>query len=643
MLKPRTEQDLLAWRQFEKDVCEIYALLGYEAEHDLRINGQQIDVIATHRLPGGILHRLIIDAKYSEKSKAGNDDIHSIVPAYQALKAMGQVDACVVVTTVGFTKDAKDSAKAAGVVLMTKDELVRSLFDFRPYLRSIQDDYTKQFGRKDCNWYIKTCGNLKDGALMELDDLADRWLGDPTRKPLAIFGGYGTGKSSFCLHFAHRLIRVPGAPIPIIFRLREYHRYQDFDALIRTVLDRDIGAQWPRFDLFWRMFREGHLLLFLDGLDEMVIRADGDALLGNMIEIDRYASASPNVILTTRPEHFTGQKEVKANFQPNSQVRSRLKTDFTIAEVKLWSMEQITEFVRRRLTAEADQLPHSIDYYVRQIQDQPGFHDVARRAVHLDLLVRMLPKMVAGEIPVTRLSLYQVYLDDEFERDKLKHRHLMRLKDAQKLRLLTAIVWHNYVLGRSGLDYQTAMEVVAAELKPPHADLEGTTREFLGRSFLERRGDEYFFAHKSTGEYLFARQAHRQLRLKRLSFLSGVRHFTGPICGMTFEHFGYTSAGLRAFFEALEIDGAITKGRQARAILFGAMALADYVAVKSNDGNRWGKEIQARANATAVLAEDAVTTYVSVDAIPDGKLHKIAQKWERTKEALVKSGWFTMD
>jgi hypothetical protein len=145
--------------------------------------------------------------------------------------------------------------------------------------------------------------------------------------------------------------------------------------------------------------------------------------------------------------------------------------------------------------------------------------------------------MLAREIPITRTNLYHTYIEKEFRRETVNNRRLRIISDKDRVRLLSRIAARAFLLKRDQLDFEIAAGLVEDTLQPPRSEVESLTRDLLNRSFLQREGDTYRFAHKSLGEYLFATYIYDQLTRGNASFVQHFGH-TIALAGMVLELFG---------------------------------------------------------------------------------------------------------
>jgi len=343
--------------------------------------------------------------------------------------------------------------------------------------------------------------------------------------------------------------------------------------LIRDFLEEKCRAS-SHFDTFWRMYSEGMLLIFFDGFDEMATRADASVLEANLLEIERFAKTVCNVVLTCRREFFLANKEEEAAFKPHLLSSDRVATYKSI-EIELWDPIRVERYVKQRIAGMQPSPSKPAEYYIDQIQKLPQLSDVSARAVHLELIVRMLPTMIEGGIPITRTNLYGTYIQSELRRETIINRRLRLISDEDRVLLLRAIAADRLLETSDELEFTAASNVISNMLSIPRSEIESVTRDFLNRSFLSREGDTYRFAHKSIGDYLFSMEIASRIRNGDLQCLVGRRHPTA-VAGMVLELFG----GLEHFstlLEALQLSRSEVAQKDIPLMAFAALGLADHI------------------------------------------------------------------
>ncbi|MDQ3818147.1 MAG: restriction endonuclease [Acidobacteriota bacterium] len=539
--------------QFEEEVAELYRVMGYEVKRHVPVCGQEVDILATRRVQGGGPYTLIIECKYKGGgSLAGNEEVQSIAGAYNIAKVSNLVSGCILVTTNGFSLAAQEAAKSAGIHVTTKRELISNLLDFSQYLNRLQERYLSDFGGGEGSWYIQSRGKQGGEVVESLDDYVDQWLPQHGKAPLIILGSYGTGKSSFCRHYAARLASLPNGVTPVIIPLRDFPKAVKIESLIRDFLEEECDSMHPRFDTFWRMYQEGLLLILFDGLDEMATRMDRATLEANLSEIEKFTGTVNNVIVTCRPELFVSIQEETAALNPVSSYLSERVSAYERVELTLWTDEQVSRYVKKRVRGMSPRLKHSPQYYIDTISRIPGLADLSVRAVHLDMIIKMMPVLAEKGQHITRPNLYQAYLERELSRESVQNKRLKIITDEDRLKLLRTVAAGHFFKSEDALDFELASQIIQTQLGIAKADVESVTRDFLNRSFLMREGDTYRFAHKSIGEYLFAQEIHIQLTRGNVAPLLEVLP-TATVAGIVLDLFG----GILEFdslVDALKID-----------------------------------------------------------------------------------------
>jgi signal transduction histidine kinase len=534
--------------QFEDEISELYTAMGYDVKRNVPMYGQEIDILATQNIRGSKPYSLIVECKYKgHDKKASNRDIQDIAGAFNIAKSNNLVTGCTVVTTNGFSLSAQEAAASAGIHLTTKHKLVKELIDFSPYLKELKKRYHEDFGEDESSWYIDARGRVGEKEIKSLDLFVDEWVMCPQKYPLALLGSYGTGKTSFCRHYAVRIIETPKMPIPIIISLRDFHKQMKIESLIRDFMDEECSSPSPRFESFYRMYEEHMLLIIFDGFDEMASRVDSTILEANLHEIEKFAGVNGNVILTCRPEFFTTNREKILALAPKEDPLSERMAKYQPVEIELWSSTQISRYVKKRVSNMTPPPSKPHNYYIERIKNLPELSDMSTRAVHLDLIVKILPTMIKKRIPITRPNLYRTYIQQELRRETIKNKRLRVISDNDRMELMRTVAAEGFLNSSDELNFEAATKVVMEKLKPPRSELESITRDFLNRSFLRRQGDKYQFAHKSMGEYLFAEVVYENIIRGKLEIIDR-QQYSSAVAGMVLELFG----GMIAFNKMLE-------------------------------------------------------------------------------------------
>lgn len=111
--------------EFEKRVADAYRKLGAKkVEHDVDMAGNQIDVYVEMEAPGGMLHRIAVEAKELDRS-VGIKIVNDFAKVVDALQRERLIDEGVIVSQSGFSRQARTGAKAHGLRLLDIADLER--------------------------------------------------------------------------------------------------------------------------------------------------------------------------------------------------------------------------------------------------------------------------------------------------------------------------------------------------------------------------------------------------------------------------------------------------------------------------------------------------------------------------------------
>ncbi len=107
---------------FEIDVAHIYRMLGAKVEHNVALAGNQIDLVVYEVTKTGNTIRTAVECKAYSRP-VGVHIVNSFVALAILLKTRGLIDKAVLISSGGFTTEARESGKASGVDLLELDDL----------------------------------------------------------------------------------------------------------------------------------------------------------------------------------------------------------------------------------------------------------------------------------------------------------------------------------------------------------------------------------------------------------------------------------------------------------------------------------------------------------------------------------------
>jgi len=109
--------------ELERQVTDAYRQMGArKVEHDVELAGNQIDVYVELETPGGLLHRIAVEAKDWSKP-VGIDVVNGFALIAGLLRSKGLIDEGIIVSASGFSKQARNAAKEHGIRLLDPADL----------------------------------------------------------------------------------------------------------------------------------------------------------------------------------------------------------------------------------------------------------------------------------------------------------------------------------------------------------------------------------------------------------------------------------------------------------------------------------------------------------------------------------------
>jgi hypothetical protein len=463
----------------------------------------------------------MVECKDHRRSRAQNQLMMETKGLLAVARESGAADSAEVITSAPWGDEAKAFALRSGISLLTFGEKSASLLDFRSYLQSLvasfeNGDHTNINEPPLGAYYIAAKGEDLDAPTHRRIDIGAHLLNwqanAETQSQVAVFGEYGSGKTSLCRRVAAALaqqwLERPGScRVPLLLNLKEFTREIRMESFITAFLDEECNVANPRYRLFKAMNDAGLFLILCDGFDEMATRVDAEVIESNLREIEKLAPPSTGrLVLTTRPEFFISDVEESRSLQLTDNILSGRGLTYHRFRLLPWNDSQIDDFLKARVPLLPE--PHETwEHYRHEIGRIDGLGDLSKRPVLLEMVVKTLPALVSRGLPIDRPNLYETYLSAELKRQRITKQRRLLLDEATRFHLLEELA----ILKGGGATYHAAMEIVDRQLRPTRYDLEPLTREFLSASFLVRKGSTYDFSHKSILEYLIARVLVREI------------------------------------------------------------------------------------------------------------------------------------
>jgi hypothetical protein len=124
---------MMEWRDLEREVATIFRVLGAEVEHDVAVAGNQVDVVVREQTASGRRVTTVIECKALQRP-VGVAEVNALAGLHALFRQRGLADVAMVVSTGGFSRQAREAASAHGVELVELDDLRQRVVGRTPAL-----------------------------------------------------------------------------------------------------------------------------------------------------------------------------------------------------------------------------------------------------------------------------------------------------------------------------------------------------------------------------------------------------------------------------------------------------------------------------------------------------------------------------
>lgn len=521
---------------FEDRVDELYRLLHYKVEHGRLFAGRQVDLFLIGRFGDMTLHRAI-ECKVGQVK---SDHIDSFIAKLRLVQREYPAASGTIVSAVSFTDAVASQAAQEGIQLTLYRDLAAQLFDGNSYAQSLIREIESNDRYPRLKYIEPAIAYEAVGVSSPAFEVLDEWILDGEWNQLTLLGDVGTGKSFISRMFAHRLaikfLENPlGAPLPVRIDLRNADREFSLEGLVLTHLAQN-GLDQVSFDIFQYSLAQGHIVLILDGFDEMAARVTPQVTARNFFELARGVQGRAKVLLTCRTHYFKSRTEeeevILGGAEDYGSETARdlyweliARKGFKIAYLLPFDTSQIEQYVSRAKPFEAAQA-------MRKIRETYNLMELSQRPMLLEMIVKSIDRLTAPEINAA--TLYEVFTSAWVHRDKWRD----VLSSDEKLSFLMALARSLWDEDLTNVHYSRLFDYVqrglASQIQDPQRIVE-IDSEVRTASFLTRdQSGNYGFAHKSYGEFFLARYMADQLNAGKVECLHTRRLTTEVINFMSY-------------------------------------------------------------------------------------------------------------
>ena len=444
-------EKLLKWRGFETAVADTIRLCGFEAVHDVKLQGRQTDIFSRSNDPLTQM-RIIVECKSSidPNKSLPVSEISEFCARLALARTTGVAELGWIVTNMRIPANAysviRDSHLTGCCRIISHDELLAQIIDFQSYWKRVAEYYP---GSRDqyidpSIKLVKT--HLRDATTTSLSEFMNQWLDDPNDQLLVLLGDYGQGKTSFCLDILRAQLETNSASrhrYPLFLRLRDVaNQGYLLPAIMRVGLHEQFGLEYRSYETLMQMARRGNLLVIFDGLDEICFSMRWSEIFESIRQLAAMILPNNKVIITSRPGIFPQPSKIAEMLSQTISKRALRST--TIASIEYFDEKRI----RRMLASHGFSEPDKIYDHLSKID---GLNDLLVRPITLNMTIETLK---TDSKPLEQIStsaeLYYQYTDQWMDRDTWRSLIARFSSEAGrdiKSNFVESLAWHMFKSG----------------------------------------------------------------------------------------------------------------------------------------------------------------------------------------------------
>lgn len=496
---------------------------GHLVVREPRANTKKVDIIL--RLDDEYVPRIVAIECKNVGHSLSQKELSTIYADHLSLIESKRITEVWVISRLDLSPEARNWAdNRANLFAFSIAEFEDRSHGFRKYVRQVVELFTENDLDR---YYIQQ--SLKSGELLR--DRIFQWIDGNDTRPIALLGGYGMGKTSFCRYLVSELGRryLTDAMnrVPIYIRLSDIAKQQELDGLIAKTLAQRYRIKDYHFEKFTRLNEKGKFVLIFDGFDEMKHALSWAEFKFNFSQINSTIKGQAKVIVAGRPNAFLSDDEhnwVLRGVRMSGERVTKLPDwpAYDELEISSFSEEDAINLLRRYLEnhltkTKGETLQASdIEWIDQRIAEFKRLkrRDEMFRPVHTKIFsdIAADPSIQLRDFSV--FELYQLATSRISERESTKVERSAIDSDLRQ-RVIEETAWWLWDKHEGRVLAFKPFEIPSSLVRQafgPQADLsdEAMYREIFSGSFIERKfGENFFFAHRSFLEFFVAKKMGR--------------------------------------------------------------------------------------------------------------------------------------
>jgi hypothetical protein len=213
---------------FEAYVRSLYEGLGFKVDTNVKLVGQQVDLVVRKAIAGIGEIRFLIECKFLTSGNLSNQEVYNFISFAQSAKDSLGLTGAVLVCSRDFSADAKTAAVSHKFVQLKRVvDLERDLFDVSDILRH----KIQQFQNQDVfAQYVPLSGRLAAGGknnlgIQDVLSYLETWTSKEQGGLVTVLGDFGSGKTTLLQRLEYKMAQIAilsheSPRIPIFVTLR---------------------------------------------------------------------------------------------------------------------------------------------------------------------------------------------------------------------------------------------------------------------------------------------------------------------------------------------------------------------------------------------------------------------------------------
>lgn len=505
--------------ELRDQVIRLLEAEGLNVKREIRVDTKKIDILLEIDDEYNS-QRIAIECK-NENRNLSQADVNRIYADHLTLIECGEITDIFIIGKKDFSPEAKSyAARKRDLNIFSIAEFEEKKLGYRNYCRLIGD----MFLEKGLDTYF-IHPKMLDGQL--LHDQVIKWIKNDDVKPMALLGGYGMGKTSYCKflsnYLAEHYLENSENRVPIYVKLSDIATQVDIDGLIaKTLTSRYMTTNYS-YAKFQKLNRTGKYVIIFDGFDEMKHALSWSEFKYNFSQIHSLLEGKAKVIIAGRPNAFLSDIE-------HAHVLKGIQTQGD----QQWDIPGAPKYIENELSqfsdADADQFLKLYLYHYCRIEQHLAENEIADwinekvsdfakikgngdlyRPVHLQIYADIARNPNAKLEKFNTYELYQIASTQISERENEKHVR-KEIGPAIRQRVIQDLAWWLWSeTGGRSLNFEPELvpdHVIGLDiLENQNYERSSLYREIFSGSFVERKlGEKYYFSHRSFLEFFVARR-----------------------------------------------------------------------------------------------------------------------------------------